>query len=236
MTKFEAPRWLIDGPPDEEYKTYRMLGDIDSIRTLLHDGNMEQALDRCETVLDYIYVYDAIRVPSPINLYLPPHPEDEFAQELSEYTQPLGPMEDEDLTLSLVKQAIEMYEDVHREIRERWRQIEESLQLTYLRKQPMIIKGGYIFAATGKYCTVFKFTKSSTRVDDWTEFHMTEVDKVANRATEIKNWIEGLDEDLEMQALIKASCNSHTKMISELYTVLRSMIFFRIKKDYGLNS
>ena len=62
MARIKAPNWIAEGPLDFEYKSYKLLSEIERLKGLLKAGNLFDVLNEVDQNLDYLYLYDAEKI------------------------------------------------------------------------------------------------------------------------------------------------------------------------------
>ena len=69
-SNIKIPAWMVEGPDDIEYRTYKLRGTISDIKKKIADSNLMDALYAIDDALDYLYQYDAVKMtqdPNPMD-------------------------------------------------------------------------------------------------------------------------------------------------------------------------
>lgn len=231
MKKIVKPSWLAEGPLDEEYKTYKLMSKIASLKQQLGEGNLEIVLSEVEDSLDYLYMYDAIKAS-----------EDELAGINSNlgwedlelvYSTPVIDVDRDDIIDKIYVDALSQFEDLHSLVRALWQDLESQLSYSYFYKKPDLINDGFLFVVSeSRTLDIFSFKKPSKFVRGWKEFMMEHITTENYTEESIKPKIEELlDADLD-KVLLKISI-PHEYPLNTLTPILKCYVFNSLRKDYG---
>jgi len=59
MKNIKTPSWILEGPLDYEYKSYKMFSELEDLGRQLNIGRLFYVLNTVDDTLDYLYRYDA---------------------------------------------------------------------------------------------------------------------------------------------------------------------------------
>ena len=62
QSKYKLPEWASEGPEDLEYRTYKMMSHVKSLKNDLLDQKLLPVLFEVDSTLDYLYRYDALKM------------------------------------------------------------------------------------------------------------------------------------------------------------------------------
>jgi hypothetical protein len=230
MKKMNPPEWLSEGPMDLEYKSYKMLSKVKELRRMLRKGNLDAALSEIDPALDYLYLYDAVQAIDEDLHVLPP----EFDPELENvYTSRLVDVERNNVVDQLCMTALDLFEDLHAEAREMWRDIEEGTEISYLYNRPMLINDGFIFVTEGKKLHIYSFVKPNQYIFDWREFNPKLIQTKTLRKNDITKYVQELVEADSNKIMINIRYSSKTPVGDGVFCVIKSVVFNLLKRDYG---
>jgi hypothetical protein len=230
MKKMNPPEWLSEGPMDLEYKSYKMMSKVKELRRMLRKGNLDAALNEIDPALDYLYLYDAIQAVDEDLQVLPL----EFDPNLElVYTSKVVDVERNAIVDQLCMKALDIFEDLHAEAREMWRDIEENVEISYLYKKPILVNDGFIFITEGNKLHIYSFNKPNQYIFDWREFNPKHIQTKTLRKNGIANYVQELVEADSTKIMINIRYTSVIPIDSGVFCVIKSVIFNLLKRDYG---
>ena len=228
------PTWISDGPPDIEYCTYKLKGTILDIKKKLASGNLLGALLDVDNNLDYLYMYDAIKVthnPNPINHNMTgfdlPGLELFFTEDEIIETDPVLDF--------ILDDALDSFEELHSMCRERWRLIEDGIKCNYVPTKPYFLNDGFVFVKTpDNKMHVYHFVKPNKYfTSDWRKFSMTHMydEQWTNEAYFSR--IEEIVSKEDNKIIIRIDCKNETILKDNALGVINQMIFSMLHRDYS---
>mgnify|MGYP000126509893 FL=1 len=231
MNKLTTPKWIEEGPLDLEYKTYKFLQRVAELDKLI-DVNLMSALWEIDDTLDYLYRYDATKqidlVPS---IEFMGFPMDNL--ELVFTTE--EEVETNEIVDSIYEDGIDRFEELHSKCREEWRSIEAGLTCSYLGNRKHFLSGGFVFISTpDNKLHVYFFNKPSKNFkQSWKDFKMEHIATKEYNEEEYFKTLEELAGAKSDRILIKANLKTHTNIVGHAITVVNSVIFNMLHRDYA---
>lgn len=230
MKKVNPPEWLSEGPMDLEYKSYKMLSKVKSLRRMVRKGNLEGALSEIDPTLDYLYLYDAVQAIDEDLKVLPP----EFDPDLElVYTSKSFDVERSEVIDQLCVKALDLFEDLHAEARDMWRDIESTIEVSYFYKKPNIVNDGFIFIQEGKKLHVYSFVKPNQYIFDWREFNPKLIQTKRIRKDDITKFVGEIVEADSSKIIVNVKYGSSISMGEGVMCVVKASVFNLLKRDYG---
>ncbi len=231
MNKINTPKWILEGPQDLEYKTYKFLQRVKELEKLIPHSLMG-ALWEIDDTLDYLYRYDAVKQTAVI-------PSIEFMgfpwEDLELVFTSKEELETDEIVDAIYEQAIDKYEELHDKCRKEWRWIEDGLSCSYIGDKRYFLSGGFVFITTpdSKLHCYFFNKPSRNYMMSWKDFKMQHIKtETFNQESYIK-LLEELTEKKSDRILIKADLKNHTKISGHAITVINSAVFSLLHRDYA---
>lgn len=230
MKKMNPPYWLVEGPMDLEYKSYKMMSKVKELRRMIRKGNLDAALLEIDPALDYLYLYDAVQAIDDEMQVLPP----EFDPELElVYTSRVVDVDRNEVADQMCVTALDLFEDLHTEAREMWRDVEDNIEVSYLYKRPDLVNSGFIFIVEGKKLHIYSFIKPNQYIFDWREFNPKLVYTKRLGKNDISKHVQELVEADSGKIMIKINYKSTVPAGDGVICVIKSSVFNMLKRDYG---
>lgn len=230
MKKMNPPEWLVEGPMDLEYKSYKMLSKVKELRRMLRKGNLDAALLEIDPALDYLYLYDAIQAIDEDMHILPP----EFDPDLElVYTSRIVDVERNNVIDRMCMTALDLFEDLHSEARDIWREVEDNIEVSYLYKRPDLINDGFIFIVEDKKLHIYSFIKPNQYIFDWREFSPKLVQTKRLEKNDLTKYVQELVEADSGKIMIKLKYESSVPAGEGVMCVIKSSVFNMLRRDYG---
>ena len=233
-SNIKIPAWMVEGPSDIEYRTYKLRGTILDIKKKIADNNLMDALFAIDDALDYLYRYDAVKMtqdPNPIGHIVGGF---EFPDlELVFTTE--EEIETDDILDVLLDEAIDSYEELHAICRENWRIIEENITCNYVPQKPYMLTDGFVFIKTAdNKMHTYHFTKPNKYfANDWKQFKLTHIN--SEKWTDA-SYFSNVEEIITKQSdkiIIKIDCKSETILENNAMCVINQKIFSMLHRDYS---
>lgn len=231
--KLKTPNWIITGPADIEYRTYKLLGSVSDLRKKLADGNLMEVLYEVDNTLDYLYRYDAVKMTQD------PNPMGEIVSGFEFPNLELVFSTEEDIEIDevldgILDKAIGLYEELHAECRDIWRNIEEGMTYGYIPSKPYLLSDGFVFIKTPDQMHIYHFIKPGKYLTkDWKMFKMSHM-QTEKWTDEV--WHKRLEEILSKKSdkiIIKIECKNGTILENNAMCVINQKIFSMLSRDYS---
>jgi len=231
MKKIYIPDWAVEGPEDLEYRRYKMLAEVKSLKKDLLDSKLEKALNVVDSTLDFLYRYDAERIVKDENLSNYELTGINLSDFSLEYTH--KDIEQDIIMDALCDEAIDLFEDLHTLIRDIWRKIEEGVNIAYVPSKKLLLNDGFVFIITSdNKIHSYYFTKPGKYTTDWNSFKLEYLNtQKYSKKVYFKQLDEIMYEDTD-KIVFKVSCNNLDQIEGHALTVIKSMLYIRLKKDY----
>lgn len=232
--KFKIPDWVVNGPADVEYRTYKLRGAISGLKKKLSSGNLIDVLFEVDDTLDYLYRYDAVKMTQD------PNPIGEIVGGFEFPELELVFSTEEDLEIDVVldgilDEAIDSYEELHSMCRDIWRNIEEGMTCSYIPGKPYFLNDGFVFIKTpNNQMHVYHFMKPTKYLGkDWKKFKMNHMQ---TEKWSDETYFERLEEIISKQSdkmIIKVECKNDTILENNAIGVINQKIFSMLCRDYS---
>ena len=234
MARIKAPNWIVQGPLDFEYKSYMLLSEVEKLKGLLKTGHLFEVLIEVDANLDYFYMYDAEKITQ--------------LEDLSNY-EIIGidpqnfqlmfnndSMVDREQVLDeLCDLAIDKFESLHAEVREIWREIEETIKCNYVPHKGYFLTDGFVFIITpNNKMHIYYFTKPSKYTkDSWKDFKLQHMQTEDYTKEAYMQHIHEVMENNSDRTVIKVECSSHTRIEGNAIAVIQNKIFNLLRRDFA---
>jgi len=231
QSKYKLPEWASKGPEDLEYRTYKMLAHVKSLKNMLLDQKLLSVLFEVDSTLDYLYRYDAIKIT------------EEDTKTIAGDWGPLSfvfstdeeSVEQSQLMDKLVDSAIDRFEELHATCREIWREIEVNLKASYIADKKYFLADGFVFLKTkDNKLLIYYFNKPIKNfVTSWKEFKLQHI---KTQEWNQDDYFESLEEIVQKKSdkiLIKSELDIDVNIEGHAITVITSLIFNMLRRDYS---
>jgi hypothetical protein len=231
--QIQVPSWASEGPEDLEYRTYRMLSHANSLRDSLNKGLLWEALHGCDAVLDFMYHYDAEKIiqRDTVSTKLTDASWEniEWLYENGEEMANLSILDD------LIEHGINVFENLHSEIREHWRVIENQLTINQAGNRPYLLCDGFVLIMTpNNKVHIYSFKNPSSKFEvTWKNFNMEHVDTRPYEKEKILQLIGQIKETEGDKIIYKVNVDDITKLEEGAINVISSIVFMQLRKDYS---
>ncbi len=232
MEKTYIPKWAIDGPLDFEYRHYNLLAEIARLKSELNEGKLSSTLKKVDDTLDYLYRYDAERILSSENFSNFDLTGINFSEFELEYTN--NSIEQDEILDILFDEAIQLFEELHSQIREIWREIELGIHIAYVPNRRYFINDGFVFiiSADNKLHSYY-FNKPTQYQIDWRSFKLEHLNTVEYTKEVYIQQLEDINAPETEKIIFKVECKSSTLIEGFALEVIKSMLYTTLKKDYS---
>lgn len=232
MNKIYIPDWAFNGPIDLEYRRYKLLAEVKKLKEDLVLCKLEQTLNTVDATLDFLYRYDAERITAGEDLSNYELTGINFSSFSLEYTQ--KSIEQDEIMDALCDEGIDLFEDLHTLIRDMWREIEAGINISYVPSKKLLLNDGFVFIITpDNKLHSYYFTKPTKYIAEWNSFKLEHLN-TSDYTKEI--YFKQLDEvgfEETDKIIFKVECNNSVKIEDCAITVIKSILYTRLKKDYA---
>lgn len=231
--RIQVPEWANSGPEDLEYRTYKMLSHASKVRSLLEDGNLWAAMMECDAVLDFMYHYDAERM---LEVDTMSKKLTEVSWENIEFIYSNGEeMANESILDELVDHGINVFENIHSEIREYWRVLEKEITISYSGNRPYLMCDGFVLVNTpDNKIHIYSFINPSKNFNlTWKNFKLDYVATHKYDQEKILKFISEIKESEKDKIVYRTHVKNNVKLDGGLINVISSLIFMQLRKDYS---
>ena len=231
MSKLITPKWIEEGPKDLEYKTYKFLQRVKELDEMIPHSLMS-SLWEIDDTLDYLYRYDAVKQTATV-------PSIEFMgfpfEDLELVFTSQDELDTDEIVDAIYEQAIDKFEVLHEKCRKEWRQIESGLSCSYIGDKKYFLSGGFVFITPpDSKMHIYFFNKPSKNyMMSWKDFKMQHIKTQTYNKDEYIKTLEELHDKKSDRILIKADLKNDTKLEGHAITVVNSMVFSLLHRDYA---
>lgn len=234
MGRIKAPTWITEGPIDLEYKSYKLLSEVEVLKSMLHNGNMFDALVEVDKNLDFFYMYDAERITKSDNSINNELAGIDFKKFQLLFNEDLFHKREEVMD-ELCDLAIDKFEELHQELRAIWRSIEDLTDCIYVPSKGYFLTDGFVLIITpNNKMHVYYFLKpANIKALSWKDFKMQHMHtEDYTKETYMKHIAEILDNNPD-RTIIKVKCTKDTKIEGNAIAVIQNKIFNMISRDFA---
>lgn len=231
MSKLIIPKWIEEGPKDLEYKTYKFLQRVNELENMIPHSLMS-TLWEIDDTLDYLYRYDAVKQTAIV-------PSIEFMgfpwEDLELVFTTQEELDTDEIVDAIYEDAIDKFESLHEMCRKEWRAIEDGLGCSYIGDKKYFLSGGFVFITTpDSKMHIYFFNKPSKNyMMSWKDFKMQHIKTQTYNQEDYIKTLEELQDKKSDRILIKADLKNHTKLEGHAITVVNSMVFSLLHRDYA---
>ena len=234
MAKLKVPDWISQGPMDLEYKSYKLFSEVERLKKLLHEGSLFDALTEVDETLDYLYMYDAEKITQQEDLtnYEIVGIDFQNFQLLFSHDPEL---ERDKVMDEICEIAIDKFEDLHAEIREMWRAIEDTITCSYVPHKNYFLNDGFVFIITpNNKLHIYYFQKPTKYTNNsWKDFKLQFMQTEDYTKELYMEHIEEIIKNDSDRTILKVTCRMDTKIEGNAIAVIQNKIFNQLRRDFA---
>lgn len=223
------PNWLTIEPHDFELKYYKLLASEKTFNKILKDGGLISILDEVEDHLLEMYkikhrkeeIDVNLRVLKGINL-------DTMSLE---YEYPEGDKHIEDM-YKLCDKAIDILEDIHKNVRVVFRLVEKSINITEIPDIKRTKKLGYALLKTPEdIMQIYSFKVPSLLTENWKDLNLKYEGETVYDIRAISLFITKVEDESSDYRFFRCSVNSEFDMDERVLPVLKFKLYNHLRAN-----
>ena len=223
------PNWLTIEPHDFELKYYKLLAAENTFNKILKDGALISILDEIEDHLLEMYkikhrkeeIDVNLRVLKGINL-------DTMSLE---YEYPEGDKHIEDM-YKLCDKAIDILEDIHKNVRVVFRLVEKSINITEIPDIKRTKKLGYALVKTPEdIMQIYSFKVPSLLTENWKDLNLKYEGETVYDIRAISLFITKVQDESSDYRFFRCSVNSEFDMDERVLPVLKFKLYNHLRAN-----
>lgn len=223
------PNWLTIEPHDFELKYYKLLAAENTFNKILKDGGLISILDEVEDHLLEMYkikhrkeeIDVNLRVLKGINL-------DTMSLE---YEYPEGDKHIEDM-YKLCDKAIDILEDIHKNVRVVFRLVEKSINITEIPDIKRTKKLGYALVKTPEdIMRIYSFKVPSLLTENWKDLNLKYEGETVYDIRAISLFITKVQDESSDYRFFRCSVNSEFDMDERVLPVLKFKLYNHLRAN-----
>ena len=223
------PNWLTIEPHDFELKYYKLLAAENTFNKILKDGGLISILDEVEDHLLEMYkikhrkeeIDVNLRVLKGINL-------DTMSLE---YEYPEGDKHIEDM-YKLCDKAIDILEDIHKNVRVVFRLVEKSINITEIPDIKRTKKLGYALVKTPEdIMQIYSFKVPSLLTENWKDLNLKYEGETVYDIRAISLFITKVQDESSDYRFFRCSVNSEFDMNERVLPVLKFKLYNHLRAN-----
>lgn len=223
------PNWLTIEPHDFELKYYKLLAAENTFNKILKDGGLITILDEVEDHLLEMYkikhrkeeIDVNLRVLKGINL-------DTMSLE---YEYPEGDKHIEDM-YKLCDKAIDILEDIHKNVRVVFRLVEKSINITEIPDIKRTKKLGYALVKTPEdIMQIYSFKVPSLLTENWKDLNLKYEGETVYDIRAISLFITKVQDESSDYRFFRCSVNSEFDMDERVLPVLKFKLYNHLRAN-----
>lgn len=223
------PNWLTIEPHDFELKYYKLLASEKTFNKILKDGGLISILDEVEDHLLEMYkikhrkeeIDVNLRVLKGINL-------DTMSLE---YEYPEGDKHIEDM-YKLCDKAIDILEDIHKNVRVVFRLVEKSINITEIPDIKRTKKLGYVLLKTPEdIMQIYSFKVPSLLTENWKDLNLKYEGETVYDIRAISLFITKVEDESSDYRFFRCSVNSEFDMDERVLPVLKFKLYNHLRAN-----
>ena len=219
--------WLESEPNDYEFKKYKLLAAITEYGNLIKGDRLGVVLDEIEFHLENLYKFQ--------------HQKDILDDRMKtikgldidnmqlEYEYPENSEEMEDI-VRIVDEAVFLFEKLYKSLRERWRENEKHVKLSYIPDKKIGFKSGYFLIIDyNNNILIYSFNKPDKMNDNWKKFKLEFIESMEYDMTTLSNFV--INKGMEEPNRVFIRCDFTKKMLfDECAMPLSKFVLFHTLK------
>ena len=232
MNTKNSTNWFFEDPIDFESKKYRLYHAADTAKKMLNNGNIDDAMRFIEDHLVCFYKFKTEKEilseddreiigidPILMNLVFQPGQKDQSR--------------DIEILSDIAELGVLEFEALHSIFRIKWRDIDDSLSISYMPEKTHFINDGFIFISDleENWTRLYTF-KNPKEIDDWVDFKIHFSSEHEYDQSKVINFVKNIREAGSEAIIINASIKSTFDSISAVEFVLACKVYYKLLKDY----
>jgi hypothetical protein len=220
-------KWLDSKPHDYEFKRYKLLAAINKYESLIKQNILAPVLEEIEIHLENLYRFqhqkdlldDKMKVLVGIDI-------DNMQLEY-EYPENSGEMED---MVKIASDAVYLFEKLYKTLRERWRDHEKKIHLTYIPEKKLVFDSGYfIIIDYNNNLIIYSFNKPSSMNDNWKKFQLTYVETLNFNMKNLTDYVTQIGITEPDKAVIRCDFESAMPFDECAFPIAKFSLFHKLK-------
>jgi hypothetical protein len=228
----KSTSWFFEEPMDFEYKNYKLLANVEYAEKSLNEGKIHEAMDFIEDHLVCFYRFQTDQEIRSIDnkeiIGVDPIMMDLIYKKGKKDTG-----EDIKILLNIAERGILEFEALHSLFRIKWRDIEDSIIMSYIPKKPELLNNGHVFllSPVDNWTRHYKF-KNPKEIREWKNFNLELVKEIKYDRENTIDFIEKLKNNNVDDIFIVASISKSFDSKHAIDHVFQCRLYYKLQKDY----
>lgn len=226
--------WFFEPPIDFESKKYRLLDNAMKAEKMIEEGKIHEAMAFIEDHLVCFYKFktekelitydnrDIVGIdPILMNLiFQSPEESEEQSKDI-------------DILSDIAELGVLEFEALHSIFRIKWRDIDDSIKLSYMPEKTTFISSGFVFLSNSEENWTRMYTFENPKdCDDWTKFKCQFSSSHDYDQSMILDFIRTLKENKSDSIVINCLIDKSFSNVNAIDFVLGCKVYYKLLKDY----
>jgi hypothetical protein len=225
--------WLTNGPVDYELKQYKMLAILKRLREQLDQNIIWPVIEEVEEQLDRLYKVkyeievkeDRLKVAKDIDFF-----NFEIIYETPENQESL----EHRIVDEIVDDAIVEFGDVYMDSRNKWREIEKLIHLTWIPQKPVKLEEGYMVIVSSNTCHVYSFDRPTKMLNSWRSVKLEHVKDFEFTNTNIVKFYDDYQNEHDSLMFCRVDVKVNGLPLEDtIIPIAKSTLFNRLTTDFA---
>lgn len=220
-------KWLDSEPHDYEFKRYKLLAAINKYESLIKQNMLGPVLEEIEIHLENLYRFQHQKDMLDDKMKVLIGIDTDNMQLEYEYPENSGDIED---MVKVATDAVYLFEKLYKSLRERWREHEKEIHLTYIPEKKLVFDSGYFAIIDyNNKLIIYSFEKPEKMNDNWKKFQLTYIETMEFTMKNLTDYVTKVGIDEPSKAVIRCDLETILPFEECALPISKFVLFHKLK-------